>query len=73
MADILIRDVPENVLAGLDSRASKLGLSRSEYIRRQLAQDAARVDSSVSVGDLQAFGSTFSDLNEPDVMTQAWQ
>jgi predicted nucleic acid-binding protein len=42
MADILIRDVPEHVVAALDARARRLGLSRSEYIRRQLAAGPAR-------------------------------
>ena len=40
MTDVLIRDVPEAVVAALDARASRLGLSRSEYLRRRLAQDA---------------------------------
>ena len=41
MTDVLIRDVPDGVIAALDSRASRPGLSRSEYVRRRLAQDAA--------------------------------
>ena len=41
MADVLIRDVPEAVLAGVDAHAARLGLSRAEYIRRRLASDAA--------------------------------
>ena len=44
MADVLIRDVPEAVLAGVDGHASRLGLSRVEYIRRRLASDAATSD-----------------------------
>ena len=40
MSDVLIRDVPEDVLAALDTLAAKMGLSRTEYIRRRLAQDA---------------------------------
>ena len=40
MSDVLIRDIPDDVLAGLDARAAELGLSRVEYIRRRLAQDA---------------------------------
>ena len=45
MTDILIRDVPEDVVAAVDANAGRLGLSRSEYVRRRLAQDAARQDS----------------------------
>src|SRR5262249_41532249 len=40
MTDMLIRDVPDDVIAAVDARASRLGLSRSEYVRRRLAQDA---------------------------------
>ena len=49
------------------------GLSRSEYVRRRLAQDAAVAGSPVSAGDLTRFAETFSDLADPDVMSQAWQ
>jgi plasmid stability protein len=73
MADVLIRDVPDHVIAALDSRAGRLGISRTEYVRRRLAQDAAMSESAVSVRDLQRFARTFSDLGDPDVMSQAWQ
>jgi predicted nucleic acid-binding protein len=46
------RDVPEEVIAVLDAHAARLGLSRSEYVRRRLAQDAATPGSPVSVEDL---------------------
>jgi hypothetical protein len=41
MTDVLIRDIPDDVLAGVDAHAARLGLSRVEYIRRRLASDAA--------------------------------
>ncbi len=72
MTDVLIRDVPDDVIAALDTRASRLGLSRSEYMRRRLAQDAATPGSPVSVADLIRFADTFGDLADPDVMSQAW-
>jgi hypothetical protein len=56
---------------GLGSTA-RLGLSRSEYVRRRLAQDAATPGSPVSVADLARFASTFADLADPDVMSRAW-
>jgi hypothetical protein len=40
VSDLLIRDVPDDVVAVIDARASRLGLSRTEYLRRRLAQDA---------------------------------
>jgi hypothetical protein len=73
MTDMLIRDVPDEVIAAVDAHASRLGLSRSEYVRRRLAQDAAVTESPVTVADLASFASTFSDLADPDVMSQAWQ
>lgn len=73
MADVLIRDVPEAVLAGLDAHAARLGLSRAEYIRRRLAADAASSSSPVSTGDLRTFADRFADLADPDLMGPAWQ
>jgi len=73
VTDMLIRDVPEDVVAAVDARASRLGLSRSEYVRRRLAQDAAMTGSAVSTGDLARFAELFSDLGDPSVMSQAWQ
>ena len=73
MPDVRIRDVPDEFIAALDTRAARLGLSRSEYVRRRLAQDAATPDSPVSVEDLARFADTFGDLADQDVMTQAWK
>jgi hypothetical protein len=73
MTDMLIRDVPDEVIAAVDAHASRLGLSRSEYIRRRLAQDAATGGAVVTESDLARFAATFADLCDPDVMTQAWQ
>jgi hypothetical protein len=38
MADILIRDIPDDLLAAIDAKARQLALSRVEYIRRALAR-----------------------------------
>ena len=53
MADVLVRDVPEEVLAGVDAHAARLGLSRVEYIRRRLAADRCwpLLDQRMSVDD----------------------
>jgi hypothetical protein len=74
MADLLIRDVPEDVVAALDADAGLAGLSRSEYLRRALAQVAARAKGAVvTVDDLRRFESSFADLADEDVMRQAWR
>lgn len=73
MTDVLIRDVPDDVLAAIDAKAQRLGLSRSEYLRRALARERATTEVDVTVGDLSRFADTFSDLADDDVMRQAWE
>jgi antitoxin component of RelBE/YafQ-DinJ toxin-antitoxin module len=73
MSDMLIRDVPEDVVTAIDANAARLGLSRSEYVRRELARVAQRSASPVTTDDLQRFVITFSDLANADVMDQAWK
>lgn len=74
MPDLLIRDVPDRVLAAIDASARRLGLSRSEYLRRQLAREAGvNSGDAVTVDELSRFAATFADLGDPDVMSRAWQ
>jgi len=73
MTDVLIRDVPDDVIAAVDARAGRLGLSRSDYVRRRLAQDAAVGQDPVTTNDLARFAEVFGDLADPDVMSRAWQ
>jgi hypothetical protein len=56
----------------MDERASRPGLSRSEYLRRRLTQDAAVSGAPVTVHDLTQFGEAFADLADPGVMSRAW-
>lgn len=71
--NLLIRDMPEEVVAALDAEAERVGLSRSEFLRRILTQASAKSGRSVSVAELAQFEETFSDLADPDVMDQAWR
>jgi Ribbon-helix-helix protein, copG family len=73
MTDLLIRDVPEEVVSAIDANANRLGLSRSEYLRRALARTAAGASGPVTVDDLARFASTFADLADPEIMRRAWQ
>lgn len=73
MSDVLIRDLPDDVLAGIDARAAELGLSRVEYIRRRLAQDARAPRVPVTRDDLHRFGQAVAGLADDDLMRQAWQ
>jgi hypothetical protein len=73
MADLLIRDVPDEVVVAIDASAKRLGLSRSEYLRRRLAGEGGGSGDAVTVEDLVTFADTFADLGNPDVMAQAWR
>jgi hypothetical protein len=72
VADILIRDLPDDVLAAIDTKARRVGLSRTEYIRRTLAREGNDTTSDVRVEDLVEFADTFADLDNPEVMRRAW-
>lgn len=74
MSDILVRDVPDEVVAALDARARRLGLSRNEYLRREIRRIAASdPEAAVSVEDLRRFGDVFADLSDEQVMRDAWR
>jgi hypothetical protein len=72
MPDVLIRDVPAEDLARIDAQAARLKLSRTEYLRRRLHQEASRPPAPVTAADLERFASRFSDLEDPEVMRRAW-
>lgn len=72
MTDILIRDVPEEVVAEIDIKAANAGLSRTEYLRRALLREQAISQSKVTITSLAKFAETFSDLEREDVMGDAW-
>ena len=57
------------MVALIDANARRLGLPRSEYLRRQLAAEAR---GSVTVDDLKRFRETYVDLADDEVMTHAW-
>jgi len=73
MTDVLIRNVTDEVTAAVDAQAARLGLSRNEYPRRRLAQDAASQAGPVTEADLARFAEQFGDLADAGVMSHAWQ
>ncbi|BBZ28992.1 antitoxin VapB2 [Mycolicibacterium madagascariense] len=73
MSDLLIRDVPDDVLAALDKHAVRLGLSRTEYVRRRLAQDAHTATVNVTTADWRRIADDLADLGDAEVMGQAWR
>lgn len=72
MTDILIRDVPDDVLSAIDARAKRVGLSRSEYLRRALDRERLSDAGPVTVEQLRRVAALVTDLNDPSVMGGAW-
>lgn len=72
MPDVLIRNIPAADLERLDEQARHHGLSRTDFLRRQLHQQACRSLDSVAVSDLGAMSELLADLADPAVMDEAW-
>lgn len=72
MSDILIRDVPDDVLAAIDAKAKRVGLSRTAYLRRALERERVADAGPVSVEQLERVAKLAADLDDPDVMSDAW-
>jgi Ribbon-helix-helix protein, copG family len=70
MTDILIRDVPDEVVASLDAKAKSNGLTRAEYLRRLLAEQQ---EPALTREQLDRFAARTADLSNPDVMAAAWR
>ena len=70
MTDILIRDVPDDVIATLDANAQRAGVTRAEYLRRVLAEQQGPA---VTRDHLDRFAERIADLGDPEVMAGAWR
>ena len=72
MTDILIRDVPDEVLAAIDARAKRVGLSRTQYLRRALERERAQDAVPLRVEQLTRAAALAADLDDPGIMSGAW-
>ncbi len=72
MTDILIRDVPEDVVAAVDANASRAELSRVEYLRRLLEREGSRAPE-VTVEDFRRLAETCVDARDPEFIASAWR
>jgi len=72
VTDILIRGVPDELVAAIDAKAKRVGLSRTEYLRRALEREREHGAGAVTVGHLERAAALASDLEDPDVMSGAW-
>lgn len=72
MPNVLIRDIPQEDLELLDEQARRAGLSRADFLRRQLQQQARRSSVPVAVEDLEVMTQMLQDLGDDEVMAEAW-
>ena len=72
VTDLLIRDVPDDVLVAIDVKAKRLGLSRTAYLRRALERERSESSGPVTVDTLERLASLTADLGDPGVMSDAW-
>jgi plasmid stability protein len=74
MTDILIRDVPDDVIAAIDAKAARVGLSRAEYLRRALEREQTPAPDCepVTASHLRRLAHLAADLADPGVMSGAW-
>lgn len=72
VADILIRNLPAEVMAAIDAQAARSGLSRAAYLRAMLEREHARSDEAVTVEGLARLAELAADLDDPEVMSGAW-
>ncbi len=72
MANILIRDIPDELLAAIDARAQRVGLSRAEYLRRALERERSVNAGPVKVEHLRQVAQLAEDLDDATVMSGAW-
>ena len=72
MTDVLIREVPDDVLAAIDARAKRVGLSRTAYLRRALERERVHDLGPVTVDQFERVANLVTDLDDPGVMADAW-
>lgn len=72
MSDILVRGVEDETVAEIDRRAESQGLSRAEYLRRRLNAEYRVARVAVTAAHWNRFHSATVDLDDPEVMGEAW-
>ena len=73
MTNVLIRGLSDETVARIDRSAEELGLSRNEYLRRQLEGDGPRPTARVTNESWKRSAEVLADLADPDVMADAWR
>ena len=73
MVDVLIHDIPDDVIDRIDSAAQVAGQTRTEYLRHQIGGIAAGGDAPVTLAGIDRFASHFTDRRDEDVLRDAWR
>lgn len=73
VTDILIRDVPDDLVADIDAHAKRLGLSRTAYLRRTLERERRHSVGPVTAGSFDRLARLAVDLEDRGVMSDAWR
>jgi Ribbon-helix-helix protein, copG family len=70
VTDPLIPAVPDDVVATLDANTERLGQSRTEYLRRLLAEQQGPA---LTREQLDRFAERTADVGDAEVMAAAWR
>ncbi|HEY5880650.1 MAG TPA: antitoxin [Nakamurella sp.] len=73
MADVLIRNVDEGVIRDIDAAAARQGLSRNEYLRRELLRSSRRGSRPATMDDLKQLAEICADVHDRELMDRAWR
>jgi hypothetical protein len=74
MADVLIRGLSDESVAKIDQAARERGLSRNEFLRRQLSEQDVQISRPrLTREDLLRAASASEDLLDDEIMSGAWR
>lgn len=75
MPDVLIRGLSEAAISRIDTDAAAQGLSRNEYLRRRFEAErtSSAMASRLTINDLRRAAEAAKDLNDPQVVENAWR
>jgi Ribbon-helix-helix protein, copG family len=68
----VIRDVPEDLVDLIDRYARRMGISRSEYLRRSLERERPIEMAPTTNADFERIGDRFAALSDDELMRRAW-
>jgi hypothetical protein len=73
MADLLIRNVDDEDVKAIDALAARMGISRSELLRRETTNLARRGAEPMTREDLDRSAAIFADALDDDLVERAWR